>query len=44
MLRQVLYKNYDIVMAIMLSIFITVKLTEIATDVLAHREAKKYAN
>jgi hypothetical protein len=44
LLRQILYKNYDIVMAIMLIIFITVKLTEIAADVLAHREAKKYAN
>jgi hypothetical protein len=44
MLRQMLYKNYDIVMAIMLSIFITVKLTEIATDILVHREARKYSN
>jgi len=44
LLRQLLYKNYSIVIVIMLSIFYTVKLTEIVTDVLVHREMKRYEN
>ena len=44
LLRQLLYKNYPIVIAIMLCIFLTVKLTELFTDILLHREAKKYEN
>jgi hypothetical protein len=44
MLRQILYKNYDIVIFIILGIFYIVKLTEILTDLLTHREAMKYEN
>ena len=34
MLRQMLYKNYDVVIVIILSIFYTVKITEMLTDFL----------
>ncbi|MBD3418946.1 MAG: hypothetical protein GF398_02390 [Chitinivibrionales bacterium] len=44
MLRQILYKNYDIVIAIILGIFYTVKATEIFADAMIHRELRKYAN
>lgn len=44
LLRQILYRNYSIVVAIMLGLFLTVKLTEIVADLLAFREARKYAN
>jgi hypothetical protein len=44
LLRQILYKNYIYVTIIMLSIFYTVKLTEIVTDILIHRESKRYEN
>ncbi|MCU0609459.1 MAG: hypothetical protein MUF22_06820 [Chitinispirillaceae bacterium] len=44
MLRQLLYKNYSIVAAIMLGIFYTVKLTDIATDYIMHRESLRYEN
>ncbi|MBF0430946.1 MAG: hypothetical protein HQK83_06680 [Fibrobacteria bacterium] len=44
MLRQLLHKNYDIVIAIILCIFYTVKLTEIVTDILIQRETAKFAN
>ncbi len=44
LLRQILYKNYDIVILIVLSIFYTVKCTEIFADYLVHRELKKYEN
>lgn len=44
MLRHILYHNYDFVVAIMISIFFTVKLTDIITDILIYREEKKYAN
>ena len=44
LLRQLLYKNYTIVIAIMLSIFYTVKLTEIVTDLLVYRETRRYEN
>jgi hypothetical protein len=44
MLRQILNKNYDIVVVIILGIFYTVKLTEVATDWVMHREALKYEN
>lgn len=44
MLRQMLYKNYDIVVVIILGIFYTVKLTEIITDSVMYREAMKYEN
>lgn len=44
MLRQLLYKNYDVVVVIILGIFYTVKITEILTDYLVHRESLKYEN
>lgn len=44
MLRQMLYRNYGIVIAIILGIFYAVKLTEIVTDWIVHREGLRYAN
>ena len=44
LLRQILYKNYEIVILIVLSIFYTVKCTEIFTDYLVYREMQKYEN
>jgi len=44
LLRQLLYKNYIPVIIIMLFIFYTVKLTEILTDSLVHRESMRYEN
>jgi hypothetical protein len=44
LLRQLLYKNYDIVIVIVLGIFYTVKGTEIFVDWLMHREERKYEN
>ncbi|MBN1577645.1 MAG: hypothetical protein JW913_13885 [Chitinispirillaceae bacterium] len=44
LLRQLLYKNYPLVVVIMLAIFYTVKLTEITTDLLVHRESRRYEN
>ncbi|MBN1309290.1 MAG: hypothetical protein JXA18_15305 [Chitinispirillaceae bacterium] len=44
LLRQLLYKNYPLVVVIMLAIFYTVKLTEITTDILVHRESRRYEN
>lgn len=44
LLRQLLYKNFPFVIVIMLSIFYTVKLTEIITDMLVHRETRRYEN
>lgn len=44
MLRQMLYRNYDIVIAIVLAIFWTVKATEVFADITVHRESRKYEN
>jgi hypothetical protein len=44
MLRQMLYKNYDIVIVIILGIFYTVKGTEIAVDYLCHMAEKRIEN
>jgi hypothetical protein len=44
MLRQLLYRNYSIVVLIILGIFYTVKLTEIGADYLIYRETLKYEN
>lgn len=44
LLRQLLYRNYTLVIAIMLLIFYTVKFTEIVTDLLVSRESKRYEN
>ena len=44
MLRQMLYKNYDIVLVIILGIFYTVKGTEVVVDLMANRAEKRIAN
>lgn len=44
MLRQLLYKNYDIVLVIILGIFYVVKMTEIFTDYSVYKESLKYEN
>jgi hypothetical protein len=44
MLQQLLYGNYDIVVLIILLLFFTVKGTEIASDIMIHRENLKYEN
>lgn len=44
LLRQLLYKNHTPVIIIMLFIFYTVKLTEIITDTIVHRESMRYEN
>lgn len=44
LLRQLLYKNYPIVISIMLAIFYTVKMTEIIADFLVNRETRRYEN
>ncbi len=44
LLQQILYKNYEVVILIVLGIFYVVKLTEIGTDYLAHRVALAFEN
>lgn len=44
MLKQLLYRNYDAVIAIVLMLFLTVKLTEVFTDALIFLRHRKYAN
>jgi uncharacterized metal-binding protein len=44
MLRQILYRNYDIVLVIILGIFYVVKMTEIVTDALLFRQQRKFEN
>jgi hypothetical protein len=44
MLRQMLYRNWDIVIVVLLLIFYTVKATEIFTDVVVYRAAMRYEN
>ncbi len=42
LLQQVLYRQYDVVCAIIFSIFMTVKATEIAVDIWYSRERSRY--
>ncbi|NUM70304.1 MAG: hypothetical protein HUU43_05610 [Ignavibacteriaceae bacterium] len=44
MMQRVLSKEYDIVLFIVLLIFMTLKISEIITDLAAMRSLKKYAN
>jgi hypothetical protein len=44
MLKNILYKQYDVAMSIVLGIFLLVKATEIAVDVWAMREGRRYEN
>jgi hypothetical protein len=44
LLKQLLYKNYDIVIVIILGIFYVVKGTEILIDYFKNREMMKFEN
>ncbi len=44
MLKNILYKQYDVVLGIILGIFLLVKATEILVDVWIIRQAKKYGD
>ncbi len=44
LLKQLLYKNYDIVIVIVLGIFYLVKMTEVFTDWITYKESLKYEN
>jgi len=44
LLQQILYKNYAIAAAIVLGIFLLVKTTELAVDILIWMKEKKYSN
>ncbi len=44
LLQNILYKKYDVVLAIILGIFLVVKATEIFADYWQNRESLKYAN
>jgi len=44
MLQNILYKQYDVVLAIVLGIFVVVKATEVFTDYWQYIEASKYEN
>lgn len=44
LLQQILYKNYDIVIVIILAVFYLVKATEILMDLVISKAAKKYEN
>jgi len=44
LLRTILYRQYDVAVAIVLGIFLIVKTTEIVVDLWFHRETRKYEN
>ncbi len=44
LLQSILYKQYDVVAAIIAGIFLIVKATEIIVDLWCHRESQKYEN
>ena len=44
LLQNILYKQYDMVLTILLGIFLVVKLTEIVVDMWMDREAQKFEN
>ncbi len=44
MLKNILYKQYDVVLAIVLGIFLLVKATEILVDMWMYRQAKKFGD
>ena len=44
LLQGILYKQYTVVMVIVLGIFLIVKATEVVVDVWFHRETRKYEN
>jgi hypothetical protein len=44
LMRTILYRQYEVSAAIVLGIFMVVKITEIAVDFWFHRESRKYGN
>jgi len=44
LLQNILYKQYDVVIAIIVGIYLVVKATEIVVDVWQYRESQKYEN
>jgi hypothetical protein len=44
LLQNILYRRYEVVIAILLGIFLIVKATEILVDVWTHAEARRYEN
>lgn len=44
LLQNILYRRYEVVIAILLAIFLVVKATEILVDVWTYREARRYEN
>jgi ABC-type dipeptide/oligopeptide/nickel transport system permease component len=44
LLQNVLYRDYEVVLFIMLGIFLVVKATEIVVDTLTYRAARMYGN
>ena len=44
LLQNILYRRYEIVMAILLAVFLVVKATEILVDVWTYNEARRYEN
>jgi ABC-type dipeptide/oligopeptide/nickel transport system permease component len=44
LLQNVLFRQYDVVVAIILGIFLVVKTTEIIVDAWHHHEVKRYEN
>jgi len=44
MLQNILYKQYDVVVSIILGVFLIVKATDIAVDAWFHWESRKYEN
>jgi len=42
LLQQILYRQYDVACVIVFSIFVTIKLTEIAVDLWSEREKRRY--
>lgn len=44
LLQNILYRRYEVVLAILLAIFLVVKATEILVDVWTHNEARRYEN
>jgi hypothetical protein len=44
LLQNILYKQYDVVAAIVVGIFLIVKISEISVDIWFYRESRKYEN
>jgi ABC-type dipeptide/oligopeptide/nickel transport system permease component len=44
LLQNILYKQYDVVLSIILGIFLVVKVTEITVDAWFHHQSRKYEN